>query len=700
MLPWLVFFSCLVIVAIVYFILLYQPPETIDDVYLRILRSTSDLILAFTYKKIGDNYENYYLNDDFLMEQRIEIFPVDHIGNPVSMLDSTHGIKSRLPNGFAISGIDFPFICPNAWTYNDDTNQCQLDPVCDHPTDDSYYRGISLYQFNEMVPLSSNVNYHPRLFVNCATDTTEACGENELYMGGERSLITSGIPCTPYDICSDRLTRTLHRFPTSANETPLDDNEYFICNNGVSQRVRCPENLQFSTIQMACVRPNICINEPDGTTFPTHGNGFIVCRGGTEQHINCPGNTILSSVTNQLECVNAACTTPTIIFRSVDTVFRIPHGISSCIGDTNRVTRQLCSGTDEDINDDPYWLQNTNFVGGQPIMPISRFTYTQPSTIFNTTTLQCEPFVIADNERYIVNNLKIGTHIPTLLPPVNINVFTGDIDYSQIANTKTYYKTYTNINYIEDDRTITTLPVDATAYANFINVDDDIGFYEFDDTNTWIFAGDADGIVYRVLARVDKAYLKNRSTTSFRAGYDETGAPLNNPDDLFFDARTGEFVESLYTAHSVQALFLFGFTPVGNVDEQYVNISRLFTHRVAPPSIDGDNFNVAVWTQYGAVYASATLKPGVTIDANSRACYIPGEPTIDTNQSYLGPDIAYVDNIIENRYTYEHFPAYHKYMTITSILEPIDITTDPDIIASYFPVTFPNAFVYKTLPVN
>lgn len=692
MLPWLVFLSCLIILAIVYFVLLYQPPETIDDVYLRILRSTSDLILAFTYKKIDDKYENYYLNDDFLMEQRIESFPVDHLGNPVSMVDSTHGIKSRLPNGFAISGIDFPFVCPNAWTYNDDTRQCQLDPVCDHPTDDVYYRGISLYQFNEMVPLSSNVNYHPRLFVNCGTDTTEACGENELYMGGERSLITSGIPCAPYDICSDRLTRTLHRFPTSVNEIPLDDNEYFICNNGVSQRVRCPENLQFSTIQMACVRPNICINEPDGTTFPTNDNGFIVCRGGIEQNINCPGNTILSSVTNRLECVNVACATPTVIFRSVDTVFRIPHGISSCIGDTNRVTRQLCSDTDITINDDASWLQNTNFVGVQPIS--QRFTYTQPSTIFNATTLQCEPFVIAGNERYIVNNLKIGTHIPTFLPAVNINIFTGDIDYSQIANTQTYYKTYTNIKYIEDDRTITTLTINATAYANFDNVDD-IGLYEFDDTNTWIFAGDADGIVYRVLARVDKTYLKNRSTTSLRAGYDATGAPINS-DDKFFDARTGDFADNLYTAHSVQALFLYGFTPgsLESIDTQYVNISRLFTHKVSTPSVNGDNFNVAVWTQYGAVYASATIKPGVSIDMIAGECYIPGEPTIDTNAPYLGPDIAYVDNIIENRYTYEHFPAYHKYMTINSIIEPIE-TTDPDIIASYFPITFPNEFVYK-----
>lgn len=109
LLPILVSFVGFFILLLIYYVFIYQKPETPFGVFVRLIRNNQETILAFTYKKIEtDKYLNYYINEDLELEPRIEAYPVRFDGIPVQT-QQYHGIISDTYNGFVVTGVEFPF---------------------------------------------------------------------------------------------------------------------------------------------------------------------------------------------------------------------------------------------------------------------------------------------------------------------------------------------------------------------------------------------------------------------------------------------------------------------------------------------------------------------------------------------------------------------------------------------------------------
>lgn len=393
-----IFLICVLVVVFVYVLNVYQPNDDINTVYRRLLiNNTEKPIIAFTYKKLGNKYENYYLGIETLrLEKRIEPFPVNHDGLP-ALLDEIHGNKEEISDGFRITGIDFPFRCPQPFVY-DGKGRCVLQPVCGE-NDENFYKGINYYQFNER--FARNLNYHSRLYYDCANpDDAINCNINELYIGGEK-LEKPAIPCVPYDICQDRMSRTIHRYPIFQGDS-LNDREFYICNNGISERRTCSENQQFSSIVMGCVDRNLCANETNGTTFKLDDTRFILCNNGTEVTINCGIRVIQSDITNEYECRNPRCENQLPNFETINRYFRIPLSILYCEPNNNVLRRFECDPEFVINQDNPNVLNNSNYI--LPVLSKRYEDFDVPTKILGN--FQCVPFDLDLHTDYILTRIK------------------------------------------------------------------------------------------------------------------------------------------------------------------------------------------------------------------------------------------------------------------------------------------------------
>jgi predicted DNA-binding protein YlxM (UPF0122 family) len=643
---------------------IYVKPETIREVYMRLLLNNSETILAFTYKRLPDNkYENYYMNNDFELEKRIESYAVTFNAMPV-IENTNHGVKSNIENGFAISGIDFPFRCPSGWEFKN--GKCELPDICNLPEDAQYYRGINYYQFNEaiMTRISpANYAFHSRLYFNCDTNEIEECKINELYEGGDR-IEQINRPCKPYDICSDRMTRTIHTYPIFYGDV-LADNEYYICENGSSSLRVCPTNTAFSQTQMACLPINLCLNEQNGKTFNRDSDSsFIICNNGQERIIQCPSSII--NPTGEYECRNTLCDAMRVTFLVLNTFFRIPVSFLYCEPNTNVLDTFACDLQLITVNDDISHLINENLP-----LPYTndRFeSYEKPTYVLDVTQKSCVPFDPTDS-RYVLQQFVSGSFCSELLPELSINILTKNVDFSADRTPGIYFKDNLSI-YLVNDELVNEFVTESTGYANFTQtLNLDAWKYQ---TDFRMAIGDHDGIVYSGAIQFPYYFANNRSATSLNAGY--INSVLVTDDINFFNAYTQTFT-TVEKAHSLSALGALLDTDAEIANGLYGDIARMFQFKIVGQQ--ADNYIIAVWSTFGAILVMATLKEHVTIDAGIVAHkYLPDQLSIteilEEQEISPGPLYGFVTNVIDKSFNYDHSPELYKYFDIVMILEPIE----------------------------
>lgn len=631
---------CLVVVLIVYVLFVYQRIDTVEIVYRRMLINNNNTpIVAFTYRKLAeDTYENYYLQLETLgLEKRIEPHAVTHLGFPVTS-SVTHGIKRNIADGFAISGIDFPFRCPPPFVH-DEQGKCILLPVCGED-DSNYYRGINYYQFVESLIEANTLTFHPRLYYDCEEPNKVLnCSVNELYVGGEK-LEKPQVPCNPYDICEDRMTNTVHRYPIFPGDSLADD-EFYLCTNGQSERRRCAANQEFSNIVMRCVNRNLCANQPNGTTFENSENSFIVCNNGTEAVVNCLTRVLLSDVSRQLECRNMRCDTRVPRMLSLNKYFRIPISVVWCAETNNVLIETTCDPLVVLKQDDPSVLQNTNFTLGSLTKRFEDFDV--PTKIL--IGLECVDFDMNLHRAYVLTTISDGSH-NEYLPLLPYDVFTGNLSYEG-----GFYRDRLSIKDADNNNNIVGA---SSGFANFTEI---YNYNIMELNGNVVLQGDVDGVLYGVVVTFET--LNNRSNESLRKGF-KLGVPIQHTTEYFnaYAEQFGPFDE----AHAAEAMTLWP-----NLDVSYANMN-LFAFKVFQ-QIDDDIFEIVIWSKFGAVLAQVTKNGGVSyIDGEFVHNHLPN----NLLTPYANPFVGIVSNISNDAvFTYHHEPIFSMYFVITEIKSPI-----------------------------
>lgn len=188
-----------------------------------------------------------------------------------------HGEVTELENSFTISGITKKFTCPEPFNWNG--SYCELPELC---TSKKEYKGIP-YEYSKLVygsNRSDDTKYHQKMYLECPGSVLRLCPDDKVFAGVE-SLDTNGTPCVPYDICSINMDG--YRHTTQIDDYVLQDNQFYICENGKSKLITCDEGLSFDEENNACTSP-LCTN---GERKANNSDSYYVCRNGVFRLVTC-----------------------------------------------------------------------------------------------------------------------------------------------------------------------------------------------------------------------------------------------------------------------------------------------------------------------------------------------------------------------------------------------------------------------------
>lgn len=256
-------------------------------------------------------------------------YPLDLNARPIIL--SSHGDIVEGPNGFTVTGMEpVHFKCPEGY----EGEICTMKPLCD-PQDAGKIKSLSFTQFNALqlyrnefthsqIKLFRDEISNPRLRIHCLNShgnyEIEACPQN--------TLLDKNLNCQPYDICSDNLNGYKHNLPISANDPPLQSNEYYICEHNRSVKTKCSDNSVFSLSAKGCITKSPCYNK-DRATIAIDDKSYIQCQNDSGTIINCDNHVI--DTNGILSCYTPICQPITQTYE--DKHLKYVFGEVTCVND-------------------------------------------------------------------------------------------------------------------------------------------------------------------------------------------------------------------------------------------------------------------------------------------------------------------------------------------------------------------------------
>jgi hypothetical protein len=263
-----------------------------------------------------------------------------------------HGDITETDTGFRIDGISAIFDCDDSHYWDSDKKLCIAKPIC-KTDDNNTIRGIGYYQFKKNLKGTEDT-FHDRVYAVCTgsiVDSTKYCIDNTLFDSSKHGMNydDSNPPCMVYDICDENLNGFKHRSTIPNDDVPLGENEYYICENAVSVRKSCPDNLVYSDLYRACKIKTNCIGHEDGYTFPIAGDddSYITCLGENDKKITCKSGVYRGDGDDKLACVDDNCISKITSERSTnfaDTPFVAVY----C--EKNKLVQMICDENDIEIS--------------------------------------------------------------------------------------------------------------------------------------------------------------------------------------------------------------------------------------------------------------------------------------------------------------------------------------------------------------
>lgn len=290
----------IILLILSYYILIYKKTKTTDDVISDYLFA-GELISSATLAPINDQFINVKYDDE--SEKMIEVIedaPLNLDGTTYSPQE--YGKITYTNNGFSISGIMGEFTCPETFIWNSELKICQLPNLCENENSE-IYKGISYNQskliYNYRSARAEQIQYHKKLYVKCPGDELLICPDGYVYKNKERISITEN-PCTRYDICEQNLNGFRHIMPID-DETTLDDNQFYICENGESVLITCSDDLLYDQHSKSC-QQSIC-EENDLQPNLDSNNSYFICKNGVYVEAFCD----YGLAENKISCAEEFC---------------------------------------------------------------------------------------------------------------------------------------------------------------------------------------------------------------------------------------------------------------------------------------------------------------------------------------------------------------------------------------------------------
>jgi len=668
---------CGVLVLLVYYYSVYQVPDSPEKVFRKLIINLKESPIAFTYKyhKNEQKFENYRFEDLNLVKS-LDDYPVNYDGTPYLFNDNDkeRGIIKYVENGFRIPSIDIYFDCPPGWHFSKVSKRCVVNEVCKED-DANVYRGINQYQFQQTIlPFTEDEkkdtvgeNFHSRLYYFCNKNENEIreCGEIELYMGGEVWPTSKGYPCEKYDVCKDRMELTRHRF--QINDETLADNEYYMCNNGVSVLTKCPTGTAFDTNINNCIAISRCLNVQG--TIKLDDNSYISCVSGREFVIQCQNGLFLRPDDNQWECLNPLCATePSLQYKRI-TNFSFASGVWGC---------RKADGTMTNVpflRECPLELEvykfpendNTNirYQRTRSLAPPLQYPkYSMDSDFV------CGPFDMGDDTQWrqrVVN----GTFNDDL-PNYNVDAFEGTLHYESIFDS--YYKDGPDMmNVIRDKNTnvVITVKLDgvlSTSYANFTNVFE-ITFWEYKE-NVYRVHGDIDYIIFLICYDMNNEVVPSRSDESLHEFIDSNSDVVNIFPD-WYNAYNNTRVADRADAHA-------------DITKLPFENSFIFQYTIVEKGSESKAF-MLTWTRYGLVKLSIEIDPEVSYFDEDNLISGKNMPLSIDILNELTKNVEYsaffgcLTNIQYKSYVYLHVPWCLQWVKSYKVIEPPAATEQEDL---------------------
>jgi hypothetical protein len=653
--------TCIAVVCVLYFLNLAPKAESVEDVFTRLQNNTAESILAFTYKRTADGfYENYTFDENSQLQKSLDPFALNYDGSEFKVdTNNAHGAVIPLPDGtgFSISGIVGDLQCPPNWEYVND--KCRVKEVC-QPNDKNVYRGINFYYFGERLAGRqaksgmSAESFHARQYYSCDAGraTLMNCAPNELYVGGKVLEANSGVsPCSPYDICSDRMEATVHKYQTSESSSLAPD-EYYICNNGVSILRKCPVNTSFSTIANACVTTNRCLDSAPGTTFPTLDlskgeNSYVLCRNGRENTVNCSNGIFVSEKDNTFTCRNTECTGGRTILTKTLEYFRYPYAYGECPAGENTFKTYPCEQEEDYITCKFIPVSQGNLPYRQEQKLVEDFKIPNKSMDMSFT---CVPF---QKETFSRNNI-VNASYNYGLQSFRFNVLEQRIDYDSFTNT--VYKDGPVVKTTFDESTYSSVE-----YANFCELEANMfSNYELQ-SSVGRVVGDTDYVIYALLVNTTD-FSMNRSPIDLASSVTMSPPQINT----YFNAYTQTFT-SLQEAHFEDGLESLPF-----------NSSHMYSFFADKTSVQIENdatfVDLHVWSAYGMVRIRGKLQKYCLLTDDGDIVHETLPATKEVVQKFELPDSTsfrgIVTNVRHKEFSYDHFPICLQWLEDFVVLEP------------------------------
>lgn len=295
----------IILIIVTYLLNYIRKTDNFEKLFSRISQ-LHPLTTAFTLDQRAGKFRNIKADQYGKVKMYMEDFPVTADGQYLILKD--HGTVVEKSDGFSISGMDFVnFKCPVGY----ESNLCHMKPLCTaddngktKPITYNQFNGLGLYRNNfdytttqrYMPDGSNNEPIHKRLRVHCI----DSLGHYEIESCPQNTLLNKELQCEPYDICNDRLTGFKHNFKIDQHDSILGNDEYYICENNVSIKRRCPDKTVFSLASNGCISKSICYGHGQ-ETIAVDSNTYIQCKNDSGERISCPDGVAMDE-NNVLSC--------------------------------------------------------------------------------------------------------------------------------------------------------------------------------------------------------------------------------------------------------------------------------------------------------------------------------------------------------------------------------------------------------------
>ena len=364
-----------------------QVSKTSDiDTIFRAIAYDDPLSISYCLKQNSDGtFSNvYYVPDTDSCELKKESRPIGLRGdfmNPQLDTGTVTTITDTPTGGYSITGFDgIDLTCPSGYNMpHADSTMCTFIPICrgveeDKPITYTTFQalGLGLNSFTVSHSQAKSETTHPRLWIHCLSSNPED-PKYQIYSCNDNELLDADMKCQPYDICSNKISGFKHKFITEAGQTPLLDNQYYVCKNHVSFLATCPDESVYSVDNMTCLNNGPCFGQ-GSKQIQVDSNNYIQCANDLPTMVNCTDGVIETN--GYFSCYGSSCVPRTYEFE--DIALKYLTGQVTCQGD--KEISLLCSNSKDPSKQYPYeWGEN--------------FSYTfenWPMEILNPATGVCE----------------------------------------------------------------------------------------------------------------------------------------------------------------------------------------------------------------------------------------------------------------------------------------------------------------------